>query len=396
MPPIGKDDPMGCLSCPAPHSIAESLREGQPIVIILADQTFPPVLPPTGDGNCTVILRVEDCELWELEEVFMDRFKAFCKPHGNLPSGIVILVGSISHLAKNGLNFYAPILVETKTRLAGRVGPGINVIPLLPVPMVGIGSETLIRDIMDLDSWIVSTGAGQAAGLPDSRDTFWRVVLEAGRGGRRVYTSSDPLSLPGGLKNPRIRPFMSGVYAGTIPAEILPLGPEEERMIVGSLLAELNEKFCVSLDTNPSLNRSTLPSLTGHNAGRTVSIGGSHLGRIAKAAAENGYMIVDLTVKGWIPKSGKIGKLCETLKKLNLTEIDLVVIDSMSNTAFLGTDEDGLPILAEKSEEDGRYHLNRDLQLAPPSAFKSTMKMVDIIISNTGEAKIVLTVPLPR
>ncbi len=186
---------------------------------------------------------------------------------------------------------------------------------------------------------------------------------------------------------------MSGAFAGTIPAEILPLEPEEERAIIGSMLAELNEKFCVGLDPNPSLDRSTPPSLTAHNAGRTVFIGGSNLGRIAKAAAENGHMIVDLTVKGWIPKSGK---LCEKLKKLNLTEIDTVVIDSMSNTAFLGTDDHGLPIPAEKSEEDGQYHLNGNLQHAPPSAFKNTIKLVDIIISNTGEAKIVLTVLLPR
>jgi hypothetical protein len=68
----------------------------------------------------------------------------------------------------------------------------------------------------------------------------------------------------------------------------------------------------------------------------------------------------------------------------------------MSNTAYLGTDEDGLPIPAEKSVEDGRYHLNGDLQLAPPSAFKSTMKLVEKIITNTGGAKILLTVPLPR
>ncbi len=66
MLPIGKDDPMGSLSCPAPHSLAESIRDGLPIVIFLMDQTFPPVLPPTGDGNCTVIIRVEDSELWEL------------------------------------------------------------------------------------------------------------------------------------------------------------------------------------------------------------------------------------------------------------------------------------------------------------------------------------------
>ncbi len=95
------------------------------------------------------------------------------------------------------------------------------------------------------------------------------------------------------------------------------------------------------------------------------------MGRIAKAAAENGHMVVDLTSSGWTPKPGKIEKLCETLEKLNLTEFDTVVIDPMSNSAYLGTDEDGLPIPAEKSDEDGRYHLYGDLQLAPPSAFKT-------------------------
>ncbi len=205
----------------------------------------------------------------------------------------------MSHLAKNGLNFYAPILVKTMTRMAGWVGPGINVIPLLPIPVGGIGSETLLRDMMDLDCWIVSTGAGQATGLPDSRDAFWRVVREEGMGGRRVYTSSAPLSLPGGIKNSRIRPFLSGAYAGTIPAEILLLEPEAERALVGALLRELNEKFCVNLDPNPSLDRSIPPPPTVHNTGRTVFIGGSNLGRIAKAAAKNGHMIVDLTAKGW-------------------------------------------------------------------------------------------------
>jgi hypothetical protein len=150
---------------------------------------------------------------------------------------------------------------------------------------------------------------------------------------------------------------MSGAYAGTIPAEILPLDSEEERAIVETLLIELNEKFCVSLDPNPSLDRSIPPPPTAHNTGRTVFIGRSNLGRIAKAAADNGHIVVDLTVKGWIPKSGKIDRLCETLKKLNLTEIDTVVIDSMSNTAYLGTDEDGLPIPAGEIRQD--QHLGR-------------------------------------
>ncbi len=106
----------------------------------------------------------------------------------------IILVGSMSHLAKNGLNFYAPILVETMTRMAGRVGPGVNVIPLLPIPVGGIGSETLLRDMMDLDCWIVSTGAGQANGLPDSRDAFWAGCRRGGDGGKAgLYQLRPPL-----------------------------------------------------------------------------------------------------------------------------------------------------------------------------------------------------------
>ncbi len=84
------------------------------------------------------------------------------------------------------------------TRLAGKVGPGVNVIPFVPVPIGGIGSETLARDMMDLDSWIVCTGAGQATGLPDSRDTLWRVVLaNGGGGGESVYQLRPPLPASG-------------------------------------------------------------------------------------------------------------------------------------------------------------------------------------------------------
>jgi hypothetical protein len=94
-------------------------------------------------------------------------------------------------------------------------------------------------------------------------------------------------------------------------------------------------------------------------------------------------------------KPGKIEKLCETLEKLNLTEINTVVIDPMSNSAYLGTDEDGLPIPAEKSDEDGQYHLFGDLQLAP-SAFKNCLKQMEKMLAFVGGAKVVFVIPLPR
>jgi len=180
---------------------------------------------------------------------------------------------------------------------------------------------------------------------------------------------------------------MSGAFVGTVPAEIPPLSKDEESQIVRTLLTELNEKFCVDLDPQPSFDRSVPPPFTAHNAGRTVFIGASNMGRIAKAAAENGHMVVDLTSRGWTPKPDKIEKLCETLEKLNLTEFDTVVIDPMSNSAYLGTDEDGLPIPAEKSDEDGRYHLYGDLQLAPPLSLQKCFEKHGKIAGLCGECK---------
>jgi hypothetical protein len=53
----------------------------------------------------------------------------------------------------------------------------------VPIPVGGIGSETLVQDMMDLHSWIVSTGAWQSTELPATMDGFWRVILDPGRGG---------------------------------------------------------------------------------------------------------------------------------------------------------------------------------------------------------------------
>ncbi|MFN9909191.1 MAG: hypothetical protein ACK56F_24240, partial [bacterium] len=54
----------------------------------------------------------------------------------------------------------------------------------------------------DLDSWIVSTGAGQATGLPDTRDAFWRMVLAGGGGGEvSLHELRPPLPSGGDKKS---------------------------------------------------------------------------------------------------------------------------------------------------------------------------------------------------
>ncbi len=114
---------------------------------------------------------------------------------------------------------------------------------------------------------------------------------------------------------------------------------------------------------------------------------------------ENGSLVVDLTVSGWSPKPGNIKKMTKILKNLKLGVNDTVVIDVMSNSAFLGTGEDGLPVTPAKSCEDGQCYLTGDLQLAPIPAFKTNLRQIETLLEQGGGgggARAVILVPLPR
>jgi hypothetical protein len=64
-----------CLPCGLRHSYRESIAGGSPVVVVLCDQSFPPILP-SNNGNCTVVIRIEDGLLFEMEKVF---FGCFCR-----------------------------------------------------------------------------------------------------------------------------------------------------------------------------------------------------------------------------------------------------------------------------------------------------------------------------
>jgi hypothetical protein len=63
---------------------------------------------------------------------------------------------------------------------------------------------------------------------------------------------------------------------------------------------------------------------------RSVFIEDSNLAKVAKAAAENGSLVVDLTAGGWTLKPVRIAKVAEILKYLKLVTYDTIVIDAMA------------------------------------------------------------------
>jgi hypothetical protein len=110
-------DTMACNTCTfrGKHRVLRRETErpdtvdDSPIVFVLSDQCFPPVLSPEGEGECIKIMRIEDGRIMELLDAFIDATKGFV-----IPAGSVVVLCSASHLAALGTEAYAAEFSEAK------------------------------------------------------------------------------------------------------------------------------------------------------------------------------------------------------------------------------------------------------------------------------------------
>ncbi len=84
----------GCHTCISGEHDAWIGTQGQPIVIVAADQHFPPNLPADGEGECIRILRVENGSLAEIV-----RELTLAAPVDGMVPGSLVLLGAPAQLA---------------------------------------------------------------------------------------------------------------------------------------------------------------------------------------------------------------------------------------------------------------------------------------------------------
>ena len=179
-----------------------------------------------------LVIRAEDGLLSDLESIFKDVFRNYCRPEGVLPAGSIILIGSASHVSLLGLPTYAEDYVRVNNIIITLCGNGVTVCPLVMVPLSGIKNTRTIDQLADPDSWIMSANLPHKIGLHDSRNGLWEVLCTSASD----YLEKGPTSavhyLPLSLTNPRKRRFAAGSLVGNFPAEILPLDCDAESAIV--------------------------------------------------------------------------------------------------------------------------------------------------------------------
>jgi hypothetical protein len=275
--------------------------------------------------------------------------------------------------------------------LGAVVGAGTEIVPAVPVPISGLGGSGLVRDILDFDAWLQGSAVGLGVRLENARGAFWEVVRETGEGKASVH-GERTLYIPASCRNPRRLGFVSPALADPLPSRIPPLSEVNEKRIIYALMEDLNLFFGVGVDPAPSIERGAATQETDNENARVVLVGASHMIRLAETM---GPETVSLAYQGFRLREPMISDLSDKLRKLKLNSRDTVVLDLLSNSAFIGSDTYGLPTKAVRAE-DGSYHIIGGLSVAPISCAKKTLLTCCPLAEALRDTGVVLLSPVPR
>ena len=182
-----------------------------------------------------VIVRAEDGLLADLEYIFRDVFRNFSGPTGSLPPGSIILLGSTSHLSLLGLSSYTEDYAKICSTLIGLAGPSVIVCPMIQILLSGVSSAETIRDMVNLDAWIMAGKPQDNIVLSTFRADIWETLCSKASDFVGKSPPSRALYLPLSLTNPHKKRFAAGQLKGNFPVEIDALDSTTETLIVGTL-----------------------------------------------------------------------------------------------------------------------------------------------------------------
>jgi hypothetical protein len=261
------------------------------------------------------------------------------------------------------------------------------------VPLGGLETAGLIRDLYDLDCWLRKSGSGSGPSLPETRRKLWQLLTESNNGSA---TGTDrTLFMPESLSaSNKIRTY-SAPPDPDLPAKIAPLSPEDEIVIISFLMKEINENYALQLCEFPSMARCSETEELPVDTGRIFAIGGSHVKRMVGGLVNGNHEVINLSKSGWKADPAAVSEITAKLKTYNLCAADTVVIDPISNSVFCGTDEAGNLVDPIKDAE-GKWHIPGEMAGRPKTVLKRILGNCSSMFEPDLKPKLVILVPIPH
>jgi hypothetical protein len=372
-----------CLCCKTPHCIID---KNGPTAICFTDQNFVHSVPSSTGSGCLAVVRVEDASLHNLAEIAIEILDK-CSLH----PGSVFMIGSVSHLFKEGTSTYAADWV----RIAGMLSQkfkNTNICPLVPVIKEDCPGA-LARDIETLALWLQNCYNTSIKGLLDS----WKAVTNYAKANS---SGSVPLLCPDLSKIPLPKNLQnSGTetnfrFDSSCPVHLAKMDRQTVHELVQILVNILQRDFAIPISPEVILSR-TPPSAENLKDIRTiVCIGSSIIKYTVPFLQAQGFKVIDLSVPGWLATDENIAALQVSMSKLQVEPGIAVVFDLLSNCSIRYVQFDDTQALAQK--DSGRYHMKGQIATCNEEIFVRILKSISpVLLSAQSEIKISLP-PLPR
>jgi hypothetical protein len=111
-------------------------------------------------------------------------------------------------------------------------------------------------------------------------------------------------------------------------------------MVIKVMVSEINMRFGFDLNETPVMERGAVTPEKANLPGRLIIVGASHMARMASFLPQE---TIVLATPGFKATQATVPQLTSKLAGLSINRDDRVVLDLLSNSAFMGTDADGLP-----------------------------------------------------
>jgi hypothetical protein len=380
---------MTCVTCPAGSHDAKLGRDGQPVVFALSDQHFSPCLPTTDRKDCIRVLRVEDGYLREITGEFV----SVIGKKGLMP-GSVVLLGSLTHLERDGTSKYAVEWKRCRNWIQEDLG-GVMVLPLIPMPMEEISDRGTIRSLLEFLAWFEDLPETEVRLLSETRKCYAEKFLGRNGTGRGWCDVRQSFSMPVDLSSNSTFTFNSRLW-GNRPRRLTAFTEETERLWAAKLADELNRDFALGLSVTPVVARKAADiskMAVDTSQLKIVFAGGSNAARVAAQCKGPGITVESVAVPGWKLGSNTVGKLIETITASD--ENTVFVLYGIGNVCFVSVDDDmrsGPPFRGR----DGKFHSHGTLEVVSGVLFDRILTLLKDVVSACKGRKLILVLPMPR
>ena len=377
---------LSCLSCPNEHPIVDG--QGKPTVGVVCDQNFVSMWPGTDPNNCVWVVRVVNPSMHELTDFLFEIFDRKCPPDGS-----VILVGSVSHLARVGVSCYSREWTQVVHRF-GRRWPNVKVAPLVPL-LREDSPGGLSRELVLLATWLFKVYSDSLVGLRSCWHKLIQKCLERSVGHTPLASHEFfTIPLPAGI-DPSSPDRPTSFYTNSSrPSLLRGLDKGSVDELLGSISEMVSRDFSVPVSASPVSASAVIGDGVQANIKRLVLVGASNLRAIVGMLQAEGYETVDLTVPGWCVSPENVSELLAKLKNISLSNNTAVVFDLFGNSCTRVAIFDGSTSLPNKSA--GGYHLKGEIVVCNDDIFDKLSDVVLPLFEMADSVPIVVFPPQPR